>query len=197
MMPLGTPKVAYKVPGGSMATWVDIYNRLYQERIVFLGQQIDDQIVNQIIAVMLYSNSEDPSKPMYLYLNSPGGSVTSGLALYDTMQLVDLEVVTCNMGLSASMASFILGAGSRGKRIALPHSRVMIHQPSGGASGQAEDIRIRAEEILKIKSSFVSMYSQMTGQTKERIVRELDRDNYMSAQEALDFGLVDKIVSKA
>mmetsp|Transcript_62793 Transcript_62793/g.104516 ORF Transcript_62793/g.104516 Transcript_62793/m.104516 type:complete len:242 (+) Transcript_62793:19-744(+) len=194
MMPIGVPKVAYRVPGATNADWVDIFNRLYRERIIFLGQEIDDELCNQIIAVMLFSDSEDPEKPMYLYVNSPGGSVIAGLALYDTIQNVNSEVVTCNVGMAASMASFILGSGERGKRLALPHSRVMIHQPMGGSEGQAEDIRVEAEQILKIKGSIVTMYAQMTGQTRERVIQALDRDNYMSAQEALEFGLIDKIV---
>merc|ERR1711998_220564 len=153
MMPIGVPKVAYRVPGAPSADWVDIYNRLYRERIIFLGQEIDDEIANQIIAVMLYLDSEDNSKPIYLYINSPGGSVISGLAMYDTMKHIKSEVVTINVGLAASMSSFILAAGGKGKRLALPHSRVMIHQPMGGSRGQAEDIRIQAEQILKIKGA--------------------------------------------
>ena len=194
-MPIGTPKVAYRVPGATSADWVEIYNRLYRERIIFLGQEIDDEICNQIIAVMLFSDSEDSSKPLYLYINSPGGSVIAGLALYDTMQHIASPVITCNIGMAASMASFILGAGERGKRIALPNSRVMIHQPMGGSEGQAEDIRVEAEQILKIKGTLVTMYSQMTGNPREKIIKDLDRDNYMSAQEALSYGLIDKIVT--
>ena len=190
------PRVAYKLPGAMQADWVDIYNRLYRERIVFLGQEINDAKVNEMIAVMLFADSEDPNKPQYIYINSPGGSVIAGLSLYDTIGHINSEVVTVNMGMSASMASFILGAGSRGKRIALPHSRVMIHQPMGGSRGQAEDIRIEAEQTLKITSTLVGMYSQMTGQTRERIVRDLDRNNYMTAEQALEYGLIDKIVSK-
>uniref|UniRef100_A0A6V4AXL2 ATP-dependent Clp protease proteolytic subunit n=1 Tax=Prymnesium polylepis TaxID=72548 RepID=A0A6V4AXL2_9EUKA len=195
MMPIGMPKVAYRVPGSSVADWVGIYDRLYRERIIFLGQEIDDDLVNKIVAVMLYSDAEDPNKPMYLYINSPGGSIVSGLALYDTMQHIASPIATVNIGLAASMGSFILGAGERGKRIALPHSRVMIHQPMGGARGQAEDIRIEAEQILQIKSSLVGMYSTMTGQTRERILKDLDRDTFMSAEQALEYGLIDKIVS--
>ncbi|CAM9303863.1 unnamed protein product, partial [Hapterophycus canaliculatus] len=135
-------KVAYRVPGAPTADWVDIYNRLYRERIIFLGQEIDDELANQIIGVLLYLDSEDSTKPIYLYVNCPGGSVIAGLALYDTMQHIRSEVVTINVGLAASMASFILAAGSKGKRMALPHSRVMIHQPMGGAQGQAEDIKV-------------------------------------------------------
>jgi len=195
MMPIGVPKVAYRVPGATSADWVSIYDRLYRERIIFLGQEIDDEIVNQIIAVMLFLDAEDPNKPIYLYVNSPGGSVIAGLALYDTIQHIQSEVITVNVGMAASMASFILGAGERGKRIALPNSRVMIHQPMGGSEGQAEDVRVEAEQILKIKGTLVTMYAQMTGNTREQIIKDLDRDNYMSAQQALDYGLIDKIVS--
>jgi len=194
MMPIGVPKVAYKVPGNSYSDWIDIYNRLYQERIMFLGQQIDDEVCNQLIAVMLHADSEDPSKPLCMYVNSPGGSVIAGLALYDTMCHIQSEVVTVNVGMAASIASFILGAGERGKRLALPHSRVMIHQPSGQTQGQAEDIKIDATEVLKIKETLVTNYAAMTGQAKDRIIKELDRDNYMSAAQAVEFGLVDQIV---
>ena len=129
-----------------------------------------------------------------MYINSPGGSVIAGLALYDTMQHIASPVITCNIGMAASMASFILGAGERGKRIALPNSRVMIHQPMGGSEGQAEDVRVEAEQIMKIKNTLVTMYAQMTGQTRERVIQDLGRDNYMSAQAALEYGLIDKII---
>mmetsp|Transcript_21869 Transcript_21869/g.54516 ORF Transcript_21869/g.54516 Transcript_21869/m.54516 type:complete len:240 (+) Transcript_21869:22-741(+) len=195
LMPIGLPKVAYRLPGSSVGDWVGIYDRLYRERIIFLGEQIDDEIVNQIVAVMLFSDSEDPQKPMYLYLNSPGGSIVSGLTLYDTMQLISSPIATVNIGLAASMASFILGAGERGKRLALPHSRTMIHQPMGGARGQAEDIRIEAEQILKINSALVTMYAKMTGQPRERILKDMDRDTFMSAEQALEYGLIDRIVT--
>lgn len=183
MMPIGVPKVAYKIPGASTAQWIDIYNRLYRERIIFLGQEVDDAIANQIIAVMLFMESEEAGRPIHLYVNSPGGSVIAGLAMCDTMGHISSEVATINVGMSASMASFILGAGERGKRLALPHSRVMIHQPMGGSQGQAEDIKMEAKQILKIKETLVTMYAQMTGQTRERIIKDLSRDNYMSAQQ--------------
>lgn len=183
MMPIGVPKVAYKIPGANSAEWVDIYNRLYRERIIFLGQEVDDEIANQIIAVMLFMESEEAGRPIHLYVNSPGGSVIAGLAMCDTMGHISSEVATINVGMSASMASFILGAGERGKRLALPHSRVMIHQPMGGSQGQAEDIKMEAKQILKIKETLVTMYAQMTGQTRERIIKDLSRDNYMSAQQ--------------
>ena len=194
MMPIGVPKVAYRVPGSPSADWVDIYNRLYRERIIFLGQEIDDDYANQIIGVLLYLDQEDSTRPIYMYINCPGGSVIAGLAIYDVMKLIRSEVVTINIGMSASMASFLLAAGKPGKRLALPHSRVMIHQPMGGSQGQAEDIRVEANQILRIKDNLVKMYSLMTGRTKEQIIEDLDRDNYLSAEEALEHGLIDEIV---
>jgi len=173
---------------------VDIYNRLYRERIIFLGAEIDDELANQIIGVMLYLDSEDNSKPIYLYINSPGGSVISGLAIYDCMQHIKSEVITINLGLAASMGSFILAAGSKGKRLALPSSRIMIHQPMGGAQGQAEDIKVEAAQIMRIRDNLVKMYSTMTGQTQEQITKDLDRDNFLSAQEAAAYGLVDRVL---
>jgi ATP-dependent Clp protease protease subunit len=177
-----------------LANRVDIYNRLYRERIIFLGAEIDDELANQVIGVMLYLDSEDNSKPIYLYINSPGGSVISGLAIYDCMQHIKSEVITINLGLAASMGSFILAAGSKGKRLALPSSRIMIHQPMGGAQGQAQDIKNEAAQIMRIRDNLVKMYSMMTGQTQDQIVRDLDRDNFMSAQEAADYGLIDRVL---
>lgn len=194
MMPIGVPKVAYRVPGSQSADWVDIYNRLYRERIIFLGSEIDDELANQVIGVMLYLDSEDSSKPIYLYINSPGGSVIAGLAIYDCMQHIKSEVITINLGLAASMASFILAAGSKGKRLALPSSRIMIHQPMGGAQGQAEDIKVEAAQVMRVRDNLVKMYSMMTGQTQDQIVRDLDRDNFMSADEAMQYGLVDRVL---
>eukprot|EP00339_Tiarina_fusa_P029609 CAMPEP_0117021338 /NCGR_PEP_ID=MMETSP0472-20121206/16106_1 /TAXON_ID=693140 ORGANISM="Tiarina fusus, Strain LIS" /NCGR_SAMPLE_ID=MMETSP0472 /ASSEMBLY_ACC=CAM_ASM_000603 /LENGTH=249 /DNA_ID=CAMNT_0004726783 /DNA_START=92 /DNA_END=837 /DNA_ORIENTATION=- len=188
MMPIGVPKVAYRVPGSQQADWVDIYNRLYRERIIFLGSEIDDELANQVIGVMLYLDSEDSTKPIYLYINSPGGSVISGLAIFDCMQHIKSEVITINLGLAASMGSFILAAGSKGKRLALPSSRIMIHQPMGGAQGQAEDIKAEAAQIMKIRDNLVKMYSMMTGQTQDQIIKDLDRDNFLSAYEAMEYG---------
>jgi len=187
--------MAYKVPEATQEEWVQSTSGLYKERIVYLGQEIDDLVINQIISVMLFADAEDATKEQYLYINSPGGSVIAGLALYDTFGHIGSPVVTCNIGMAASMASFILGAGERGKRIALPHSRVMIHQPMGGSEGQAEDVRVEAEQIMRIKNTLVTMYAQMTGQTREKLISDLDRDNYMSAQQALDYGLIDKIIT--
>jgi len=194
MMPIGVPKVAYRVPGSQGADWVDIYNRLYRERIIFLGSEIDDELANQIIGVMLYLDSEDSTKPIYLYINCPGGSVIAGLAIFDCMQHIKSEVITINLGLAASMASFIMAAGSKGKRLALPSSRIMIHQPAGGARGQAEDIKVEAAQIMRIRDNLVKMYSMMSGQTQDQIVKDLDRDNFMSAQEALEYGLIDRVL---
>jgi ATP-dependent Clp protease protease subunit len=175
---------------------VDIYNRLYRERIIFLGSEIDDELANQIIGVMLYLDEEDSSKPIYLYINCPGGSVISGLAIFDAMQLIKSEVITINLGLAASMASFILAAGSKGKRLALPSSRIMIHQPMGGARGQAQDIKVEAAQIMRIRDNLVKMYSMFTGQTTDQITKDLDRDNFMSAQAALEYGLIDRVLER-
>merc|ERR1740130_106929 len=190
-----TRMMAYKVPEATQEEGVQSTSGLYKERIVYLGQEIDDLVINQIISVMLFADAEDATKEQYLYINSPGGSVIAGLALYDTFGHIGSPVVTCNIGMAASMASFILGAGERGKRIALPHSRVMIHQPMGGSEGQAEDVRVEAEQIMRIKDTLVTMYGQMTGQTREKLISDLDRDNYMSAQQALEYGLIDKIIT--
>ncbi|CAE8720863.1 unnamed protein product, partial [Polarella glacialis] len=173
---------------------VDIYNRLYRERIIFLGKEIDDKLANEIIGVLLYLDSEDSSKPIYLYINSAGGSVISGLSIYDTMQHIKSPVITINVGLAASMASFLLAAGEKGKRIALPHSRVMIHQAMGGAQGQAEDIKVEVQQILTIHENIVGMYSTMTGKDQDTIRKDLDRDNFMSAQQAKEYGIVDQVI---
>jgi len=194
MMPLGVPKVAYRIPGAPNAEWVDIYNRLYRERIIFLGKEIDDRLANEIIGVLLYLDSEDNSKPIYLYINSAGGSVLAGMAIYDTMQHIKSPVITINVGLAASMASFLLASGEKGKRIALPHSRIMIHQAMGGAQGQAEDIKVEATQILQIHENVVGMYARMTGQTPETIRKDLMRDNFFSAEEAKEYGLIDQVI---
>jgi len=193
-MMLGIPKVAYRIPGAQNAEWVDIYNRLYRERIVFIGKAIDDQLANQIIGVLLYLDSEDSSKPIYLYINSPGGDVLAGLAIYDTMRHIKSPVVTINVGLAASMASFLLAAGEKGTRMALPHSRVMVHQAMGGAQGQAEDIKVEAQRILKIQESLVESYASLTGRGTDEVREDLQRDRFMSAAEAVEYGIVDKVI---
>lgn len=196
-MPIGVPKVPYRMPGEPYTQWIDIYNRLYRERIIFLGKDIDDELANQIVAVMLYLDSEDPGKDIVLYINSPGGSVTSGLAIYDTMQHIKSDVVTICVGLAASMGSFLLAAGTKGKRLALPHSRIMIHQPSGGTRGQASDIEIEAREILRIRRQLNQVYADRTGQPLERIEKDMDRDFFMSPEEAKEYGLIDRVIETA
>jgi len=193
-MPIGVPKVPYRMPGDQYTQWIDIYNRLYRERIIFLGKDIDDEIANQIIAVMLYLDSEDPGKDIVLYINSPGGMVTAGMAIYDTMQHIKSDVVTICVGLAASMGSFLLAAGTKGKRLALPHSRIMIHQPSGGTRGQASDIEIEAREIIRVRHQLNGIYANNTRQPLEKIERDMDRDFFMSAEEAKVYGLVDRVI---
>ncbi|MGR3274139.1 ATP-dependent Clp protease proteolytic subunit [Acaryochloris marina NIES-2412] len=195
-MPIGVPSVPYRIPGSPYERWVDIYTRLSQERIIFLGQEVTDSLANQIVAFLLYLDSEDPSKPISIYINSPGGSVTAGLAIYDTMQHIKSEVATICVGLAASMGSFLLAAGSPGKRLALPHSRIMIHQPSGGARGQASDIEIEAKEIIRVRQQLNGIYSARTGQPLEKIEKDMDRDFFMSAHEALEYGLIDQVIEE-
>lgn len=193
-MPIGIPKVPYRLPGESYTQWIDIYNRLYRERIIFIGKDIDDELANQIIAVMLYLDSEDSGKDIILYINSPGGYVTSGMAIFDTMQHIKSDVVTICVGLAASMGSFLLTAGTKGKRLALPHSRIMIHQPSGGTRGQASDIEIEAREILRIRNQLNLIYADRTGQPLVKIEKDMDRDFFMSAEEAKEYGLIDRVI---
>jgi ATP-dependent Clp protease, protease subunit len=193
-MPIGVPKVPYKMPGDPYTQWIDIYNRLYRERIIFLGKEVDDEIANQIVAVMLYLDSEDSTKDIRLYINSPGGSVTAGMAIFDTMQHIKSDVTTICVGLAASMGSFLLMAGAKGKRFALPHSRIMIHQPMGGARGQATDIEIEAREILRIKKQLNLEYADRTGQPIDKIERDMDRDYFLSAEEAKNYGLIDRVI---
>jgi ATP-dependent Clp protease protease subunit len=195
-MPIGTPSVPYRLPGSQYERWVDIYTRLGVERILFLGQEVSDAVANSLVAQMLYLDSDDNSKPIYLYINSPGGSVTAGLAIYDTMQYVKSDVVTICVGLAASMGAFLLAAGTKGKRLALPHSRIMIHQPLGGTSQrQASDIEIEAREILRIKDMLNQSMADMTGQPLEKITKDTDRDYFLSAAEAVQYGLIDRVVA--
>ena len=195
-MPIGTPSVPYRLPGSQMERWVDIYTRLGVERILFLGSEVNDGIANSLVAQMLYLDSEDSSKPIYLYINSPGGSVTAGLAIYDTIQYVKSEVVTICVGLAASMGAFLLAAGTKGKRVALPHSRIMIHQPLGGTSRrQASDIEIEARENLRMKEMLNRSLADMSGQSFEKIEKDTDRDYFLSAEEAKEYGLIDRVIS--
>jgi ATP-dependent Clp protease protease subunit len=174
----------------------DIYSRLLRERIVFLGTQVDDTVADSIVAQLLFLDAEDPEKDIQLYINSPGGSVTAGMAIYDTMQQIRPDVVTICFGLAASMGAFLLTAGAAGKRMALPSSRIMIHQPLGGAQGQAVDIEIQAKEILYHKRTLNTLLAQHTGQPYEKIEADTERDFFMSSAEAKDYGLIDQVITR-
>lgn len=192
-MPL-VPMVIEQTLRGERA--YDIYSRLLKERVVFLGSPINADIANLIIAQLLYLESEDPEKDIYLYVNSPGGLVTAGLAIYDTMQFVKPDVATLCLGMAASMGAVLLAAGAKGKRFALPHSRILIHQPSGGFQGQAADIEIQAREILRLKAELTRILSSHTGQPIEKVEKDTDRDYFMNAQEGLEYGVIDQILTK-
>lgn len=187
------PMVVEKTSQGERA--YDIYSRLLKERIVFIGTAIDDTVANLIIAQLLYLQSEDATKDISVYINSPGGSVTAGLAIYDTMQFVKPDVSTFCLGQAASMGSLLLSAGAKGKRFALPYSRIMIHQPWGGTQGTASDISIQAKEILRMKETLSQILANHTGQPLDRIHRDSDRDFYMSAEESREYGLVDEVIT--
>jgi ATP-dependent Clp protease protease subunit len=174
----------------------DIYSRLLKERIIFLGTPIDDNIASLVIAQLLFLEAEDPDKEIYLYLNSPGGVVTSGLAIYDTMQYIKPDVVTTCIGQAASMAALLLAAGTKGKRFALPNARIMIHQPAGGVQGQATDIDIHAKEILKIRERLNEILAEKTGQSLNKIAKDTDRNFFMSSSEAKEYGIIDEILHK-
>jgi ATP-dependent Clp protease protease subunit len=174
----------------------DIYSRLLRERVIFLVGPVNDQTANLVVAQLLFLESENPDKDISLYINSPGGSVSAGLSIFDTMQFIKPDVSTLCMGMAASMGSFLLMAGAKGKRFALPNSRVMIHQPSGGAQGQATDIEIQAREILKTREQLNKIYAERTGQPLERIAADMERDRWMSPAEALDYGLIDKVLER-
>jgi len=172
----------------------DIFSRLLRERIIFLGSAIDDDVANSIVAQLLLLDSENSEKDIMLYINSPGGVITAGMAIYDTMKLIKSDVSTICLGDAASMGAFLLSGGTKGKRLALPNSRIMIHQPLGGAKGQATDIEIEAKEILRMKKMLNELLAEHTGQKVERIKKDTERDNFMTAQEALEYGLIDKII---
>jgi ATP-dependent Clp protease protease subunit len=175
----------------------DIYQQLLKERIVFLGKAVDDEIANSLCAQMLYLAGQDPDREIWLYINSPGGSVTAGMAIYDTMQFVKPQVATVCLGLGASMGQFLLTAGSAGKRFALPHARILMHQPSAGVQGQAIDIAIQAENLVKIKRQMAELIAEHSGQSVEQIVADSDRDRWFTAEEARDYGLLDHVITRA
>ncbi|HEX2809288.1 MAG TPA: ATP-dependent Clp protease proteolytic subunit [Kineosporiaceae bacterium] len=190
------PQSRGQAPGG-MGLDDHIYNRLLKDRILFLGSEVRDENSNAICAQLLLLAAEDPNKDIWLYINSPGGSVTAGMAIYDTMQFIQPDVATVAMGLAASMGQFLLSAGAKGKRYALPHARVLMHQPLGGIGGTASDIKIQAELILHMKKTMAQLIAEQTGQSVETITRDSDRDRWFTAPEALDYGLVDQVVRNA
>lgn len=188
------PTVIDKIPGGGERAY-DIYSRLLEDRVIFLGEAIDSAVANTVIAQLLFLEKQDPKAPITLYVNSPGGHVTAGLAIYDTMQYVKCPIHTVSMGLSASMGSIILAGGTAGKRFALPHAEIMIHQPLGGAEWQATDIMLAARHIEKTGNILYGILAKHTGQPLEKIAKDCDRDNFMTAEEALKYGLIDKIIN--
>jgi len=188
------PIVIEQTPRGERS--YDIYSRLLKDNIIFLGTPIDDSVANAIVAQMLFLESEDPDKDIQIYINSPGGSVTAGLAIYDTMQFVKNDIVTYCIGQCASMGAHLLAAGTKGKRFALPNARIMIHQPSGGAQGQATEIEITYKEIQRLKENLAATFAKHTGQTLKKVMKDMDRDYFMSADEALEYGIVDKVLSE-
>lgn len=173
----------------------DIYSRLLKDRIIFLGEEVTDVSASVIVAQLLFLEAEDPDKDIHLYINSPGGSVSAGLAIYDTMQYIKCDIETICIGMAASMGSFLLSGGTKGKRLALPNAEIMIHQPSGGAQGQATDIQIQAERILQKKKSLNTILAERTGQPYEVICKDTERDNFMTAQQAMEYGLIDKVIA--
>lgn len=188
------PMVVEQTSRGERA--YDIYSRLLKDRIIFLGSSIDDHVANLVIAQMLFLEADDPDKDIQLYINSPGGSITAGMAIFDTMQYIRCDVSTICVGLAASMGAFLLAAGTRGKRFALPNSEIMIHQPAGGTQGQAVDIEIHAKRILAIRDSLNRILSEITGKPLEQIARDTDRDHFMTSEEAKEYGLLDEVITK-
>ena len=190
-MPVGVPYVEYLLPGNPEPEWINMYNALYRERMLFLCQELEDTISNELIGLMLYLNAEDPSRALFLYINSPGGSVTCGIGIYDIMRYLNSGITTICMGTASSMASFILAGGTYGRRIALPNSRIMIHQPEGGSDGQATEIVSESTEVARIRRQVGLIYANRTQQSIERIAQDLDRDQFMSAYDAKEYGLID------
>jgi ATP-dependent Clp protease protease subunit len=175
---------------------MDIYSRLLKDRIIFLGTPVDDQVANAIMAQLLHLESEDPDQDINVYINSPGGSVTAGLAIYDTMQFVKPDIVTTALGMAASMGAFLLAAGTKGKRNALPNTRILLHQPSGGLAGQVSDVEIHARELMRTKQKMNELLAEMTGQSVDKIERDTDRDYMLGAEDAVEYGLIDRVVSR-
>nr|YP_010758623.1 ATP-dependent Clp protease proteolytic subunit [Caragana opulens]WEW73087.1 ATP-dependent Clp protease proteolytic subunit [Caragana opulens] len=193
-MPVGIPKVPFLLPGDDDASWIDLYNRLFQERLLFLGQEVNSEISNQLVGLMVYLSLEDKTKDLYLFINSPGGEVISGMAIFDTMQFVEAEVQTVCVGLAASMGSLLLVGGVITKRLAFPHARVMIHQPASSFyEGQTVECMLEANELLKMRQTMTKIYAQRTGKPSWQISKDMERDHYMSAEEAQAHGIVDMV----
>lgn len=192
---IGTIPYVVKQSGHGERTY-DIFSRLLEERIIFLADQVSDDLASLVVAQMLFLEAEDPNKDIMLYINSPGGSVTAGMAIYDTMKYIKCDVSTICIGMAASMGAFLLAGGQKGKRFALPNAEIMIHQPSGGAQGQATEIQIVAEQILKTKKKLNEMLAENTGQSYEKVAQDTERDNWMTAKEAMEYGIVDKVIEK-
>jgi ATP-dependent Clp protease protease subunit len=192
-MPVGVPKVPFRLPGEASAQWSDLYNRLYRQRILFLGQDLDDELANQLCGIMMYLSAEDENMGMYMYINSPGGSMQCGIAVYDVINFIEASVTTIGMGMCASMASFVLAGGNPGKRIALPHARIMMHQPDGGVRGQGLAILTETIEVQRLRRQVALLYVERTGQELWKIARDMDRDTFMDAREAKQYGLVDQV----
>ena len=181
---------------GGVERQYDIYSRLLKDRIIFIGEEIDDHVASVVVAQLLFLEAEDPDKDINIYINSPGGSVTAGMAIYDTIRYIKPEVSTICVGMAASMGAFLLAAGTKGKRYALPNAEIMIHQPLGGVRGQAEDIKIHAEWIMRTREKLNRILSENTGQSLEKVTEDTDRDNFMSAEEAMEYGIVDKVIEE-
>jgi ATP-dependent Clp protease protease subunit len=194
-MPIGVPKVPYRLPGETQPQWVDIYNRLSRERVLFLTQDLEDEITNQLIGLLLYLSSENDKQDIFLYVNSPGGSVSCGLSLVDTIQYIKADVNTINIGIAASIASFVVAGGKQGKRLALPHARFIIHQPEGGSKGQATEVFAEAQEVIRLRRTIGHIYSIFTGQSLNRIAADLDRDEFFNAKQSYEYGLIDLVGS--
>nr|WFG50180.1 clp protease proteolytic subunit [Caragana opulens] len=193
-MPVGVPKVPFLLPGDDDASWIDLYNRLFQERLLFLGQEVNSEISNQLVGLMVYLSLEDKTKDLYLFINSPGGEVISGMAIFDTMQFVEAEVQTVCVGLAASMGSLLLVGGVITKRLAFPHAWVMIHQPASSFyEGQTVECMLEANELLKMRQTMTKIYAQRTGKPSWQISKDMERDHYMSAEEAQAHGIVDMV----
>ena len=194
-MPIGVPKVPFRIPGEEESTWVDIYNRLYRQRMLFLGQNVNDEIANQLIGVMIYLHGEDENPDIYLYINSPGGAVFAGIGVYDAMHFIGPEVHTICIGMAVSMASLILAGGEFTKRVAFPHSRIMIHQPSSTYyQGQTTECLLEAEEILILREYIIKMYMERTNKPEWVISQDLERDSFMSPEEAQTYGIIDMVM---